>query len=212
MPELYPELEEAINYVNGLVSVAAGGGLPHERFMIVTNESDYPVYLKPESAPNGSTIELSPGNSSNVLIDGIWDPRRPDEVYKIPGTTDINELGITDSGIEILNSVFGYNTFSEAGGGWQGSEFLQEHGDWGSFRESSYKSWGGGGASPLMNNYPMVEGPWNNGLGGWGGIRIYVQPKVRLKKADLGRHIEVIVRDLSKISNRLKSPAITSSK
>jgi hypothetical protein len=88
----------------------------------VINDTDKTVYLK---VGDEEAIALEPGAMFTGDIDGVWQPERPNEVYKIGDYVDAT---VRPTGID----PFGPDVILEAGGyfGWQDQNFIDTKPGW----------------------------------------------------------------------------------
>lgn len=56
----------------------------------IKNNSEYPVYYKPETGKTSIANVVPAGQSRQVLVDGIATCKYPDQVFKIPGKYGIS--------------------------------------------------------------------------------------------------------------------------
>jgi hypothetical protein len=88
----------------------------------VINDTNKTVYLK---VGDEDAFPLEPGSMFTGDIDGVWQPERPNEVYKIG---DFVDATVRPTGID----PFGPDVILEAGGyfGWQDQNFIDTAPGW----------------------------------------------------------------------------------
>jgi hypothetical protein len=94
----------------------------------VINDTDKTVYLK----VGDDSFPLEPGRMFTGDIDGVWQPERPNEVYKLGDYADatVRPTGIDPFGPDVIHHDL-------AGNGWQNPDFVDKHPDWKPFVSQS---------------------------------------------------------------------------
>lgn len=95
----------------------------------VINDTDKTVYLK---LGEDEAFPLEPGAMYTGNIDGIWQPSRPDEVYKLGdfGDAKVKPTGVDPFGPDAILEMTPFF-------GWKGQDFINREGGWKPFVTSA---------------------------------------------------------------------------